>query len=66
MRALRQLFCVHWFDDQPSYAYEYFAGAVVNCEQKKFEVMVQPRCCSKCGFTETRRLGEPRCLGWSL
>lgn len=65
MRPLKQIFCVHWFDVQPNREYDYSSGAIVCCEQKTYSVTVQPRICSKCGFTEERGIGEPIYLGWN-
>lgn len=64
MKKLRQIFCVHWFDIGPDYEYEYSDGAIVCMEQRTYLVKVQPRVCSKCGLSETRRVGQPIPLGW--
>lgn len=61
---LKQIFCVHWFDEQPTQEYTSHEGAIVCAEQKSYHITVQPRVCSKCGFTETRRIGEPVYEGW--
>jgi predicted Zn-ribbon and HTH transcriptional regulator len=65
MRRLKQIFCVHWFDEQPVREYGYSEGAIICMEQKSYRVTVQPRACSKCGLTEERRVGEPIYEGWN-
>lgn len=64
MRTLKQLFCTHWFDTQPTYEYEYSDGQIVCAEQRTFRATIEPRECSKCGLKEYRRIGEPVFLGW--
>lgn len=63
LRSLKQLFCVHWFDDQPSGETEYSAGAIICCEQRLFKATVQSRKCSKCKLEEERNV-DVVCLGW--
>lgn len=62
---LRQFFCVHWFDEQPLRQYAEYGDIIIACQQREYLVTVQPRVCSKCGFEETRRIGEPVYQGWN-
>lgn len=62
--GLKQVFCVHWFDDGKPYDSEYSEGSIICTEQRTYTVAVQDRICSKCGRIESRRLGEPVYEGW--
>lgn len=62
---LKQIFCLHWFDERPTYEYEYSAGPIICTEQRTYRATIQPRICSKCGLKEERRIGDPVCEGWS-
>lgn len=65
MKSIKQLFCIHWFDEQPVRDYNYSVGLIICGEQKTCTVTVQPRICSKCGLKEERRIGEPIYNGWT-
>lgn len=64
MRRLRQLLCVHWFDEQPTYEYQFSNGPIICTQQKSWTAAMQPRVCSKCGLKEERRVGELVFNGW--
>lgn len=64
MLRLRQIFCVHWFNEQPPEEYTYSEGHVICMQQRTYHVMRQYRACSKCGLDEYRRVGEPVYEGW--
>lgn len=65
MRHIKQIFCVHWFDDLPLREYDYSQGPIICTQQRAYRVTVQPRVCSKCEYTEERRIGEPIYEGWT-
>ncbi len=61
--ALKQVFCVHWFDPTTTIVVGESSGAIVCLEQKTWAVTLEGRTCSKCGLTERRETGREY-LGW--
>lgn len=64
MRWLKQMCCVHWFDPSITREDEYHAGHIICNQQKLFRQLVEIRICSRCDLIDSRRIGDPECLGW--
>lgn len=61
---IKRAMCLHWFDAPTIHESDGYVGAIVCCQQKHFTFKVETRVCSRCGLSDSRRLGEPVFEGW--
>jgi hypothetical protein len=64
MKRLRQFLCAHWFDEPVTFEFSESRGPIICTQQKMWTITRQSRTCSKCGFTDSRRIGDPVYEGW--
>jgi hypothetical protein len=61
---IRQAMCLHWFDPPTTREFSEYVGAIICCQQKSYRVTAETRVCSKCGLTDSRKIGDPVFEGW--
>jgi hypothetical protein len=64
LKKIRQARCLHWFNPPVTMEFTEWSGAIVCCQQKHWTYTQETRTCSKCGLTDSRRVGEPVYMGW--